>query len=81
MDLIWQNLRYAMIALGIAIASQVCNGCIGEAHIEIIVGLLISAIGWLWGNYVKFGTKAVPNDIAAKPSVPTVSGATGQIQK
>lgn len=81
MDLFWQNLRYAMIAGGIALAAQVCNGCIGGPIVEQIVGLIFAGGAWAWGNYVKKGTKAVPDATAARSDVPTVSAATGAVQK
>lgn len=81
MDLVWQNLRYLLIAIGVAMATQFCGGCIGTPFIEQIVGVIVAAAAALWGNYVKAGTKAVPAEVAAKPSIPTVSAATGAIQK
>lgn len=78
MDLVWQNLRYLLIAAGVALAARVCGGCVGGPEIETIVGLVIAGLAWVWGNYVKAGTKAVPAATAARADVPTVSGATGQ---
>ena len=34
----------------------------------------------LWGLFVKSGTTAVPDSVAARADVPTVSAATGAVQ-
>lgn len=76
-DTIWQILRYLLIAGG---SFLVGKGYITSENVEVIVGA-IGAIGTVvWGIYVKSGTKAVPAATAARPDVPTVSGATGAVQ-
>jgi hypothetical protein len=41
----------------------------------------VGALGTLlWGLKAKLGTKAVPADVAARPDVPVVSGATGAVE-
>lgn len=80
MDLVWQNLRYLMIAVGTALSLKACNGCVTEPIIEQSVGVLIGIMGAVWGNYVKKGTKAVPIETALRPDVPTVSAATGIVE-
>lgn len=79
-DLVWQNIRYLLIAAGAALAAKYCNGCIGTPIIEQAVGVIIAFGTILWGNYVKKGTKAVPEDVAASPSIPTVNPATGAVE-
>lgn len=34
-----------------------------------------------WGFYTKWNTKAVPADVAAKPSIPTISPITGAVEE
>jgi hypothetical protein len=80
MDAIWQNLRYLLIAGGVALAAKVCNGCVGAPFVEQVVGFMITGLTILWGNYVKAGTQAVPDAVANKPSIPTVSAATGALK-
>lgn len=79
MDAVWLNLRYTLIAAGVALAAQVCNGCIGTPVIEQAVGFAIVGLTYLWGNYVKLGTTAVPDKTAARADVPTVSPVTGAV--
>jgi len=78
MDLVWQNLRYLLIAIGVALAGRICNGCIGGPEIEQIAGLIITGLTWAWGIYVKWDTKTVPAATAARVDIPTVSAATGK---
>lgn len=80
MDLVWQNLRYLMIAAGSVLSANVCNGCVTDPIIEQSVGAIIGIIGAVWGNYVKKGTKAVPIETALRPDVPTISAATGVVE-
>lgn len=83
-DLIWQNLRYTMITIGAGLivkytgafftaaqASSVAEGIVGGA---VFLGAIV------WGNYVKYRTRAVPVETAARPDVPTVSALTGAIE-
>jgi hypothetical protein len=80
MDAIFLNLRYFLVAIGVALAANICNGCIGNGAVEQIVGIVIAGLTWVWGNYVKWGTKSVPESVAARPDVPTVSAGTGAVQ-
>jgi hypothetical protein len=45
-----------------------------------MVGGLIAFLTAVWGNYVRKGTKAVPEADAKSPEVHTVSPATGAIE-
>ena len=76
-ETIWQILRYALLAGG---GYFVNKGLLtNDALTSIISGfgtLFVAA----WGIYVKAGTKAVPEAVANRPEIPTVSAATGATQ-
>lgn len=75
-DTIWQILRYLLIAGGGFLTGK---GYITAENVETIVGA-IGAIGTVvWGLYVKSGTSAVPDAVAQRADVPTVSAATGTV--
>ena len=76
-DMAWQIVRYVLIAAGTWLASK---GYIGAEQWETVVGGLGAIFGVAWGLFVKSGTKAVPAAVAARPDVPTVSGATGAVK-
>ena len=75
-DTIWQILRYGLIALGSWFTSK---GYVSGDQWTTIIGALGTLFPVAWGLFVKVGTKAVPVEVADKPSIPTVSGATGTI--
>lgn len=84
-DVFWQNLRYALIALGMFLAGR---GWIPTDQVPTLVDSAITGFAgavafgtWAWGVGVKFGTKSVPAATAARSDVPTVSAATGEIQR
>jgi hypothetical protein len=77
-DTIWQVIRYALIALGGYFTNK---GIVSSDQWTTIIGALGTVFPIIWGLYVKFGTKATTVEAAAKPSVPTVSGATGIVTK
>lgn len=77
-DTIWQIARYILIAGG---SFLVGKGYITAENVDTIVGAIGSVGAILWGLFVKSGTTAVPNSVAARPDVPTVSGATGAISQ
>lgn len=77
-DTIWQIARYILIAGG---SFLVGKGYISAENVETIVGAIGSVGAILWGLFVKSGTTAVPNAVAARADVPTVSGATGAVTK
>lgn len=76
-DTIWQIVRYVLIAGGTWVASK---GYISETQWETVVGAIGTLFAVGWGLFVKSGTKAVPADVAARPDVPTISGATGKVE-
>lgn len=76
-DTIWQILRYVLIAGGSFVVGK---GWVTTEQAEMIIGAIGSIGAILWGLYVKFGTKAVPQKTADRVDVPTVSSATGQVQ-
>lgn len=80
-DLVWQNLRYVLIAggtYGVAkgwlSADQVGPGV--ELATQAISGV-VAAGAWAWGIYVKWDTATVPAKTAMRADVPTVNTATG----
>ena len=75
-DTIWQIARYILIAGG---SFLVGKGYISAENVETIVGAIGSVGAILWGLYVKKGTTAVPNEVAARSDIPTVSAATGTV--
>lgn len=75
-DTVWQILRYLLIAGG---SFLVGKGYISTEQVETIVGGLGTIAAVLWGIYVKSGTTAVPDTVAARPDIPTVSAATGSV--
>lgn len=76
-DTIWQLIRYALIAVGSWITSK---GYLSGENWETIIGAIGMLFPIIWGLFVKSGTKAVPEAVAARADVPTVSGATGSVQ-
>lgn len=77
-DSMWQILRYILIAGG---SFLVGKGYITTENVETIIGAIGSVGAILWGLYVKAGTKSVSVATAARSDVPTVSGATGEVQR
>lgn len=73
-DTIWQIIRYALVAGGGWLSSK---GYVDDSSVQTIIGALGSVFGVAWGLYVKWNTKAVPAQTAARVDVPVVSGATG----
>lgn len=75
-DVIWQLVRYGLLAVG---GFFINKGTVtGDQVTQVVAGLgTLFTAGW--GIYVKLGTKAVPVAVADKPTIPTVSAATGQI--
>lgn len=77
-DTIWQIIRYILIAGG---GVAVGKGWITNEQLLTIVGAIGSVGAIVWGLFVKAGTTAVPDTVAARSDVPTVSAATGQVQQ
>jgi hypothetical protein len=75
-DSIWQIARYILIAAGGFLTGK---GWISAENWETIVGAIGSVGTILWGLYVKAGTSAVPDSVAVRADVPTVSAATGAV--
>ena len=76
-DTIWQIARYLLIAGG---SFLIGKGWIDTAGVEAIVGAIGTIGSIVWGLYVKTGTTAVPDAVAARADVPTVSAATGTVK-
>lgn len=77
-DTVWQLIRYALL---LAFGPLVTKGYISSDQVTTVIGSLGAIFTVGWGLWVKFGTKATTAAVAASPAVPTVSAATGQIQK
>lgn len=76
-DTIWQIVRYILIAAG---SFATGKGWVTADQVTAIVGALGTLFTVAWGLFVKSGTTAVPNAVAARADVPTVSGATGAVK-
>jgi hypothetical protein len=77
-DTLWQLIRYGLIAAG---SFFVGKGYITSEQVTTVVGAIGAIFPVLWGLYVKFGTKSTTVEAAQRSDVPTVSGATGTVQK
>lgn len=77
-DTVWQIARYILIAGG---SFATGKGWVTADQVTTLVGAVGSIGAVLWGLFVKSGTTAVPDATAARSDVPTVSGATGAIQR
>lgn len=83
-DMIWQLVRYLLLALGGYLASK---GLIDQGSIEGIVAAVGTLVIAGWGVYVKWRTKSVPEAVVTasqspltpEPVIPTVSSATGEV--
>lgn len=76
-DTVWQILRYLLIAVG---SFATGKGWVTADQVTAVVGAIGTIGAVLWGLFVKSGTTAVPDKVAARPDIPTVSGATGAVQ-
>lgn len=76
-DLAAQALRYALFMLG---GYMTKKGIDGDTQ-SLVLGAVTAIATLAWGVYVKYGTKAVPVDVAARPTVPTVNAITGQVSQ
>jgi len=73
-DRVWQLIRYVLLLF----FGYLTKKGIGDADTwNAVLGPLGALFTAGWGIYVKYGTKAVPADVAARSDVPTVSAATG----
>jgi hypothetical protein len=77
-DSVWQIIRYILLAAGGYFTNK---GILTGDQLTAIIAALGTLFTAGWGIYVKYGTKATTIAAAAKPSVPTVSGATGVVTK
>jgi hypothetical protein len=75
-DTVWQILRYILIAGGGFLTGK---GYLSADQVTSIIGAVGSIGAVLWGLFVKSGTTAVPDAVATRVDIPTVSGATGTI--
>jgi len=76
-DTFWQIARYILIAAG---SFATGKGWVTADQVTAIVGAIGTIGAVLWGLFVKSGTTAVPDSVAARSDVPTVSAATGAVQ-
>lgn len=83
-DVVWQNLRYVLIAGGMFLAGRgKIDPDVVATSVDQIITFLSAAVAfgsWVWGVWVKWNTKAVSAKTAARIDVPTVSAATGAVQ-
>lgn len=76
-DTVWVLVRYALIALGGWLTNK---GFVDADTWTTVVGALGTLFVATWGIFVRWNTNAVPSSVAASPSVPTVSAATGTVK-
>jgi peptidoglycan hydrolase-like protein with peptidoglycan-binding domain len=83
-DSFWMNIRYALIAGGVALLVKYSGGLFtpenAEQIITPLVGGLIALGTAVWGNYVRSKTKAVPEATAKRSDIETVSPVTGAVE-
>ena len=85
-DTTWDAVRNALVAVGTAAAASGYFGISADqvgpfVDNALIVAGAASAVGaFAWSIYVKFRTKAVPIEVAARADVPTVNPITGAIK-
>lgn len=77
-DTIWQIFRYMLMAVG---GYFVNKGWVDNDSLTTIISGMGTLFVTAWGLYIKWNTKTVPADVAAKPSVTTVSPVTGAVEK
>jgi hypothetical protein len=84
-DIYWVLLRQVLQIGGTALSVKYG---IPAAEVGNIIDLTIAAAGASaalgsagWGLYVRFRTRAVPERVAARADVPTVSAATGAVER
>lgn len=75
-DTVWQIARYILIAVG---SFATGKGWVTADQVTAIVGAIGTIGAVVWGLFVKSGTTAVPDTVAARADVPTVSAATGAV--
>lgn len=82
-DTIWQTVRYVLIGGGgfLAARGKIDASQVPQMADEVIrIGSgLVSLGAAAWGLYVKWRTVPVPEAVAARADVPTVSSATGAV--
>ena len=83
-DIIWQAVRYTLIAAGFWMSARnwipVDQVASTVDRLMQFGSLAMSTGTMLWGFYVKFRTKSVPLATAKRIDVPTVHPATGAIE-
>jgi hypothetical protein len=83
-DTIWQLVRQALLAGGAALATKYGMDAaqVGSA-IDLTYAAVMASVAAgsaIWGLYVKWNTRAVPNATAMRHDVPTINAATGQTE-
>ncbi len=73
-DVIWQIVRYALLAIGGFFTGK---GYLTSDQLTAVIGALGTLFTTIWGIYIKYGTTSVPDAVAARPDVTTVSPITG----
>lgn len=84
-DMVWQLLRYALIAAGSYLASR---GFLESGEVEGIVAAFGTLFVIGWGLWVRWDTHSVPAKVVEKaatdptvPTIPIVSPATGAVKE
>jgi hypothetical protein len=82
--IVWSTIRYFFIGLGMLMTGI---GIATKGDVQQIIDIvgpatpaIMSLATLIWGWYVNWGTKSVPEAVAMRPDVPTVSSATGKLE-
>ena len=76
-DMAMQLIRYALLTFGPIV---IAKGWASETQWATVVGAIMVVATWAWGIYVKKGTTSVPDNVAERADVPTVSPITGAVK-
>jgi hypothetical protein len=76
-EIIWQLVRYLLLIGGSWLTNK---GYVDNDSVQTAIGALGTLFTFLWGVYIKWNTKSVPAEVGARPSVPTLSPITGQVE-
>lgn len=87
MDVLWTQIRNLLVAmsgilvgLGVATNVEVMTFIDKVGQIIVGVGAVVYVITTAWQWWVRWNTRAVPMNIAERPSIPTVNPATGTLE-
>lgn len=87
MDVLWTQIRNllvvasgVLVGLGVATNIEVTQFIDKIGQVIVGVGAVVYVGTTMWQWYVRWNTRAVPIQVAERPSIPTVNPATGTIE-